>query len=259
MYDGADCTDLELRGLRAMPPASPHTPPAAPDCQVVELRQYTLHPGQRDKLIELFDREFVEPQEAAGVNVLGQFRDLDDADRFVWLRGFAGMAARGDGLSVFYGGPVWAQHRNAANATMIDSDNVLLLRPAWPGAALPKPARPRAERGATALPRGLLLATVFHLKAPAGPEPLDLARGPLSDALRAAGARRLAWYATEAAANNFPRLPVREGEQVLVSLALFDDAGAGLSRDFAAAFQPWLGRPTQTLRLLPTARSALHA
>src|SRR6185436_19195944 len=46
--------------------------------RVVELRQYTLHPGMRDVLIDLFDREFVETQEALGMTVLGQFRDLDD-------------------------------------------------------------------------------------------------------------------------------------------------------------------------------------
>ena len=42
---------------------------------IVELRQYLLHPNQRDTLIELFDREFVETQEAVGMAVLGQFRD----------------------------------------------------------------------------------------------------------------------------------------------------------------------------------------
>jgi hypothetical protein len=54
---------------------------------VFELRQYTLYPDQRDVLIELFDREFVETQEAVGMRVVGQFRDLDRADRFVWVRG----------------------------------------------------------------------------------------------------------------------------------------------------------------------------
>lgn len=44
---------------------------------IVELRQYLLWPGQRDVLIELFDREFVESQEATGMAVVGQFRDLD--------------------------------------------------------------------------------------------------------------------------------------------------------------------------------------
>src|SRR5690348_6640492 len=110
---------------------------------VVELRQYTLRPGQRDVLIELFDREFVESQEAAGMAIVGQFRDLDDPDRFVWIRGFASMPARAKALAAFYGGPVWKQHAAAANATMIDSDNVLLLRPATASAGFPACAAPR--------------------------------------------------------------------------------------------------------------------
>ena len=101
---------------------------------IVELRQYTLKPGQRDTLIELFEREFIETQEAEGMDVIGIFRDLDDPDRFVWLRGFPDMKARAKSLAAFYGGPVWKRHRETANATMIDSDNVLLLRPAWSGA-----------------------------------------------------------------------------------------------------------------------------
>src|SRR5712691_3163354 len=107
-------------------------PAAAPEacCPIVELRQYTLHPGQRDVLIELFDREFVETQEALGMKVIGQFRDLDNPNRFVWLRGFRDMPSRAQALKDFYGGPVWKAHREAANATMIDSNNVLLLHPA---------------------------------------------------------------------------------------------------------------------------------
>ena len=63
----------------------PTSPPHAsvPTAAVVELRQYTLHPRQRDVLIELFDREFVETQEAVGMTVIGQFRDLDDPDEIL--------------------------------------------------------------------------------------------------------------------------------------------------------------------------------
>ena len=57
-------------------------------CPIVELRQYTLHPGKRDVFVELFDRELVETQKAVGMSIIGQFRDLDKPDRFVWLRGF---------------------------------------------------------------------------------------------------------------------------------------------------------------------------
>jgi hypothetical protein len=40
-------------------------------CPVVELRQYTLKPGQREVLIDLFDKYFVESQEAAGMTIIG--------------------------------------------------------------------------------------------------------------------------------------------------------------------------------------------
>lgn len=60
---------------------SESTAPAALDCRVVELRQYTLHPGRRDTLIELFDCEFVDSQDAVGIHVLGQFRDFGNEDR----------------------------------------------------------------------------------------------------------------------------------------------------------------------------------
>ena len=62
-------------------------------CPIVELRQYTLHPGRRDDLIGLFERELIEPQEAAGMALVGQFRDLADPDRFVWLREFPERSA----------------------------------------------------------------------------------------------------------------------------------------------------------------------
>ena len=105
-----------------------------PKNDVVELRQYTLKPGRRDELIELFEREFVETQEAEGIDLIGTFRDADNPDRFVWLRGFADMESRARALAAFYGGPAWKANRDAANDTMIDSDNVLLLKPAWDGA-----------------------------------------------------------------------------------------------------------------------------
>src|SRR2546427_8831628 len=116
-------------------------------CPIVELRQYTLHPGKRDVLIDLFDREFVESQEALGMKVIGQFRDLDNPNRFVWLRGFRSMPSRAQALKDFYGGPVWEAHRGAADATMIHSDNVLLFCPAEPtsGVSFGDKKNPRAR------------------------------------------------------------------------------------------------------------------
>lgn len=239
------------------------TPPCAADCRVVELRQYTLHPGRRDDLVTLFDREFVETQEALGMAILGQFRDLDAPDRFVWLRGFSDMEARRQGLAAFYGGPVWKQHRTVANATMLDSDDVRLLRPAWPGSQLqPLPSRPPA--GAAGSAAGLLVAAVFPLREPV-PDAL-LARVRDQPAAGSADGSRpqwVAWYATESAPNNFPGLPVRDGF-VLAAFALFDgigrlEAAGAWTRDTAALVGNHVAAEPELRRLVPTSRSRVRA
>ncbi|HEX9414313.1 MAG TPA: NIPSNAP family protein [Ktedonobacterales bacterium] len=71
-------------------------------CPICELRRYALKPGARATLIELFDREFVETQEAEGMRIFGQFRDLDAPDSFVWLRGFSDMVTRKRDRIVLY-------------------------------------------------------------------------------------------------------------------------------------------------------------
>lgn len=236
------------------------TCPASPDCAVVELRQYRLHPGRRDELVALFDREFVETQEAVGMKVMGQFRDLDDPVRFTWFRGFAGMAARKAGLEAFYGGPVWKRHGPAANATMVDSDDVLLLRPAWPGAEVVAQPRPTDAQPPPA-PGDALLWT-FPLREPASAALAERVRGDLVPHLRECGALWSAWFATESARNDFPRLPVREGEQVLVGLAMFPsarEASAARLGDHGATLDAFLAGPPELRRLAPTSRSELRA
>lgn len=229
---------------------------------IVELREYILHPGQRDVLIELFDREFVETQEAVGMRVIGQFRDLDRPDRFVWLRGFADMPGRAAGLSAFYGGPVWKTHRDAANGTMIDSDNVLLLR-----AVLDPPAPAQRD---TAGPGGLVLATIWSFAKPLEPGFSAALVGDLAPMLVAAGASLLGAFETEESPNNFPALPVRQGEHVFVWLAGFrdeEDCERGLAALEAspawsailARLQPGFSAIPQKLRLAPTSRSSLRS
>ncbi|GAA1595117.1 NIPSNAP family protein [Actinoplanes couchii] len=189
---------------------------------IVELRRYTLRPGRRDELIELFDREFVESQEALGMTVLGQFRDLDQPDRFVWLRGFPDMDVRRKGLEDFYGGPVWKEHGPAANATMIDSDDVFLLR-----ALVPPPQSPRDT-----IKGNFLYATIWLSNHP-------FTIGEASEPL--------ASFETEHAVNDFPALPVREGEHAIVRF----------TREPETAIAPD-GVRVERMRLAPTDRSALR-
>jgi hypothetical protein len=106
--------------------------PTFSTADVVELRQYVLHAGARDTLVEVFEDHFIEGQEQVGIRIGGLYLDEDDPDRFVWLRGFTDLGQRLDALKGFYYGPIWKEHRDVANGTMIDSDDVLLLRPTVP-------------------------------------------------------------------------------------------------------------------------------
>jgi hypothetical protein len=233
---------------------------------VIELRQYTLHPGKRDILIELFEREFVESQEVLGMRLLGQFRDLDNPDKFVWMRGFEDMPTRQSGLTNFYTGPVWMANRQVANDTMIDSDNVLLLKPAWAESGLRHEPHQRASAGTSMSPPGLIDLSVFSLKAAADQRLLECCRNEMTRVLEGAGAHHVAWYVTEDAPNNFPRLPVRTGEHVLVGVAVFRDAqhhdafitSGAWDRLIAPTLDQWLTGQTQAMRLTPTPRSTLH-
>lgn len=240
-------------------------------CPVVELRQYTLHPGQRDVLIDLFDREFVESQEAVGATLLGQFRDLDDPDRFVWLRGFDDMPSRAKALESFYGGPVWRAHRDQANATMIDSDDVLLLRPASPLGGFPAPSGTRPSPGDPAPPpASLVLATIWYGHGPFDATFVEFFQRRVRPVLAETGGEPLAYLRSEHAPNTFPALPVRTNEEVFVWFARFTDEGhldhhlnrLRLSERWREEVLPTLSerwaRAPQRLRLAPTERSLLR-
>ena len=237
---------------------------------ILELRRYTLHPGRRDDLITLFDREFIESQEALGLQVLGQFRDLDNPDQFVWLRGFADMATRAAGLGAFYGGPVWQAHRAAANGTMIDSSNALLLCPAGPRGNFAMPASPRPPVGRATCPPSIVTATIYRLRRPADAAFVQFFEDRIAPALAAAGAAPIAAYRTHAVENNFPALPIRTGDPVFVWFARFGDdaarstheerlAGSGTwTRDLLPLLAERFAQAAEVLRLAPTARSRLR-
>ncbi|MCW2813201.1 MAG: family containing protein [Nocardioides sp.] len=169
------------------------------DCTVFELRQYTLKPGRTDDLVDVFDRELVHTQESVGITVVGQFRDLERPDRFVWLRGFADMAARRTALKAFYGGPDWREHGPVANDTMAAWDDVLLLAPLRPVADEGRP-----EQDAPHAPQHLTISV--H---PAGTPTAD-------DDVMA--------LATLHEDNTFPALPVRTDLDVVVRVRRDEEA-----------------------------------
>lgn len=178
---------------------------------VIELRRYVMKPGRRDDLIALFERSFIESQEACGMLPIGHFRDLDDPQSFVWFRGFPDMERRRRALEAFYlESRAWLDNRDAANDTMVDSDNVLLLRPARAHSGFNLQGLRREGGGA------YVAAAVFMLEE-AAPEGLvaSFEREVLPDLGRHAG--RVVSLVSEERENDFARLPVRREPAFVVA------------------------------------------
>ncbi len=235
---------------------------------VTDLRQYTLHPGRRDDLLRVFEDHFVEGQEATGMHIAGHFPDLDDPDRFVWLRGFADLDARRKALEDFYYGPVWRAHSAEANATMVDSDNALLLSPLTVRPGYPEPSAPRPPVGATEIPPSVVIASVYHRRTMDDGLP-ELFAGEIEPVLRDTGAEPVVVFESLVAENNFPPLPLRD-ELVLAWFAVLpDDTSYDAHRCALARSEAWhdkllpeLARrsltPPQHLHLRPAPRSHLR-
>jgi hypothetical protein len=195
----------------------------------IELRRYLTAPGRRDELIELFEREFIDSQAEHGMTVIGHYRDIDRPEAFVWLRGFARVEDRGAALEAFYRhDPRWLENKAAANATLIDNDNVLLLRPARTGGGF--------ELETTSADSSVVGMAIRMLDA------------PVDEATLAMLEPGSIYLATDPTPNAFPALPVREGEWALVAVKSFESLSAldRWAREFPDA---------ELLRLEPAPRS----
>ena len=267
----AACSVATLLGLSAVAgePMNMDTSRGSDCCNVVELRQYTLYAGHRDSFIDLFDTTFADPLDATGMTVIGEFRDLDRSDRFVWLRGFQNMEIRPKELSAFYDGELWHRYRDQANSSIDDSDNVLMLQPALPDLRFQRILQRPGQGDSSIQTSGLVTVTLFYAKTDSLTSFGEFFRSHLRARSKAAGAQSLAEYVTSAEPNNFPRLPVRAGEHIYVWIAQFTDPTAYAAYEARLksdkqwnkswpAAREMLVRDPEVLRLSPTSRSRLR-
>ena len=179
------------------------------------------------------------------------------------------MPSRAQALKDFYGGPVWKAHREAANATMIDSGNVLLLHPANPTSGFSLESKTRPLAGSNEARSVFIVATIYYFNAQVDAAFAQFFEKTVKPAVIGSGATVLAYFVTEQTENTFPALPVREGENIFVWFARFNDPAA-YERHIAALTQSprWrdeiskelarrLKREPEILKLSPTTRSLL--
>ena len=110
---------------------------------------------------------------------------------------------------------------------------------------------------------------LFYFDAPVSPDFVEFFEQTIKPAATDAGASILAYFVTENSKNTFPKLPVREGENVFVWFTRFNTPDAHeLYRDRLTRSGRWgdtiskelasrIKRTPEVLKLSPTARSLL--
>ncbi len=74
---------------------------------IVEVRSYRIKPGHRAEFIQLFETRAVPALRAHGMQVLGPLLDLENPNKFVWLRSFPSLEEREQMKTAFYEGELW--------------------------------------------------------------------------------------------------------------------------------------------------------
>jgi len=239
------------------------TPTPTSAWPVIELRRYTLVDGAAVRFSRYFETWFPEAFQQLGALVLGHFSERDSADRFTWLRAYPDMAARASVNTAFYDGPVWREHKATLNRWIVDSDDVLLLRPLHPlaGLAALPAVDPVAEPDGA---QGLAVAQLFQVT-PGRLQACAAQAEAWFGAYHGSGVTEAGILATLDEANNFPRHPIRTDGTYLVWLGILrDEAAVNALRPMfeatAAALQKagLLAGPAQMLELAPGQRSRLR-
>ena len=93
---------------------------------IVEVRSYRIKPGRRDEFIEFFETRAVPALRAHGMKILGPLLDLENPNKFVWLRSFPSLDERARMKDAFYEGPVWKNELESIAMPMLESYDVIL-------------------------------------------------------------------------------------------------------------------------------------
>ncbi len=97
---------------------------------IVEVRSYRITPGKRDEFVDLFKQRSIQALQAHGMKVVGPLIDLENPNKFLFLRGFPSMEDLRRMKDEFYGGRLWKEELEQILMPMIESYDVVLCETA---------------------------------------------------------------------------------------------------------------------------------
>jgi hypothetical protein len=93
---------------------------------VVEVRNYRTRPGARERFLALFEERGVPAMHAVGIQVVGPLPDLENPNRFSWLRAFPSLEERERMRDQLYGGALWKEELEGQLMPLLESYDVHL-------------------------------------------------------------------------------------------------------------------------------------
>jgi hypothetical protein len=93
---------------------------------IVEVRSYRIKPGRRAEFIQLFETQAVPALRSHGMKILGPLLDLENPNKFVWLRSFPSLEERDRMKNDFYEGELWKNELEPIAMPMLESYDVIL-------------------------------------------------------------------------------------------------------------------------------------
>ena len=93
---------------------------------IVEVRSYRIKPGKRDEFIKLFESRAIPALREYGMQVVGPMLDVENPNKFVFLRSFPSLDERDRIKDAFYSSDVWKNELERFAMPLLDSYDVIL-------------------------------------------------------------------------------------------------------------------------------------
>ena len=93
---------------------------------IVEVRSYRIKPNKRAEFIKLFETKAIPAQRSHGMKIVGPLLDVENPNKFVFLRSFPSLEERDRMKDEFYEGPLWKNELEAIAMPLLESYDVIL-------------------------------------------------------------------------------------------------------------------------------------
>src|SRR5260370_9232320 len=93
---------------------------------IVEVRSYRIKPGRREEFIKFFETRSIPALRSHGMKILGPLLDLENPNKFVWLRSFPSLDERAQMKNAFYEGELLKNELKPIPIPILGSYDVIL-------------------------------------------------------------------------------------------------------------------------------------